>query len=116
MLKRLFGFGRKPALIKGAGRLAEGQARKIVFGDPIAGDGVELILCRVDGALHAIDVQCPHEGGRIVDGPLVEGKYAVCPLHQYVFDPKNGRAVNAACRAAKTYKVREVEGDCEVWL
>ncbi len=109
-------FRGKPALVKGAGRLEEGQARKITFGDPIAGEGVELVLCRVDGTLYALDVMCPHEGGRIIEGPLHEGRYAICPLHQYAFEPKSGRVINAACKKAKTYRVREKDGDCEVWI
>ena len=109
-------FGGKPALVKGAGRLAEGQAKKITFGDPVAGDGAEIMLCRVEGKLMAVDVLCPHEGGRMAEGPLVDGKYVVCPLHQYFFDPKSGKPINAVCRKVKTYKVRESDGDCEIWL
>jgi nitrite reductase (NADH) small subunit len=103
-------------VIRGAGKLKEGEARKVVFGDPIAGQGVEVILCRVEGTMHALNAVCPHEGGRISEGPLAEGKYAVCPLHQYSFDPKTGRPVNAACRKAKVYRVREVGADAEIWL
>ena len=109
-------FGGKPALIKGAAKLEDGQAKKIVFGDPIAGDGVEVILCRSGGELHALDAQCPHEGGRIIEGPLAEGKFAVCPLHNYFFDPASGEVTNATCRKAKTYRVREAGADCEIWL
>jgi len=117
MLRRwLDKLGKKPALVKGAGRLPEGTAKKITFGDPIAGAGQEVILCRVEGTLHALDVMCPHEGGRIIEGPLMEGKYAVCPLHQYAFEPKTGKVINAVCKSAKTFRVREVDGDAEIWL
>jgi len=109
-------FRGKPALIKGAGKLAEGQAKKVEIGDVLAGTGVELILCRVDGALRAVDARCPHEGGRIMDGPLVEGRFVTCPLHNFLFDPRTGKAHGVSCRAAKTYDVREVGNDCEVWL
>ena len=63
-----------------------------------------MILCRVEGRLHALDALCPHEGGRIVPGPLVEGKYALCPLHNYKFDPRTGKAVDVSCKAARTYR------------
>jgi nitrite reductase/ring-hydroxylating ferredoxin subunit len=109
-------FGRKPALIKGTSKLANGHAKKVVFGDPIAGNGIELILCRVEGELHALDARCPHEGGRINEGPLVDEKYAQCPLHGYLFEPATGAAVNAPCKKAKRYRVREVEGDCDIWI
>ncbi|MCZ6598959.1 MAG: Rieske (2Fe-2S) protein [Planctomycetota bacterium] len=114
MLGRL--FGRKPAIVKGTGRLEEGHAKKVSIGDIVAGTGVQIVFCRIDGALYALDSLCPHEGGRIDDGPLVDGKYATCPLHHYKFDPKNGKSVNEICRKAKVYKVREKDGDAEVWL
>jgi len=117
MFKKLGGLFRgKPHLIKGAGKLQEGHARKVEFGDPIAGNGVEVIVCRVDGALAALDARCPHEGGRITEGPLVDGKYAVCPLHNYWFDPFTGAVQNATCRKAKAFRIREVDGDAEIWL
>ncbi len=109
-------FGGKPALVKGTGKLEDGHAKKVVFGDPIAGDGVEVIFCRVGGELHALDALCPHEGGRITEGPLEGGQYAVCPLHGYQFEPATGVAVNASCGKAKRYRVREAGGDCEIWL
>jgi nitrite reductase/ring-hydroxylating ferredoxin subunit len=115
MLGRLLDLFRgKPVLVKGAGKLAEGHAKKIDLGDPLAG-GTTIVLCRVGGALHALDVRCPHEGGRIADGPLVEGKHALCPLHNYLFDPRTGDVVRGACPKAKVYKVRESGGDAEVW-
>jgi nitrite reductase/ring-hydroxylating ferredoxin subunit len=109
-------FRGKPALVKGTGKLPEGQSKKVEFGDILAGTGKQIVLCRVEGELYAIDTLCPHEGGRIMDGPLVEGKLAMCPLHNYKFDPKTGASVGAVCRSAKTYKVREKDGDCEIWL
>ena len=44
------------------------------------------------------------------------GRYMVCPLHNYRFDPKNGRAVGVVCSDAKTYRIREQNGDADVWL
>ena len=109
-------FGRKPALIRGAGKLEEGQAKKVVFGDPIAGEGVEVILCRRGGTLHALDAVCPHEAGRIMEGPLVRGEFVCCPLHNYLFDPATGSCENAACGKARTFRIREAGEDAEIWL
>jgi len=95
--------------IPGASGLVEGEARKVDVGDPAAG-GKQVLLCRVDGKVHALDTFCPHEGGRIIPGPLAEGKYAVCPLHNYRFDPATGKAVGVSCPSARTYKVTE-DGD-----
>jgi len=117
MLRRILGvFGKKPVVVKGTAKLAEGSARKVSFGDPIAGTGYSIVFCRVDGTLHALDERCPHEGGRITDGPLHEGREAVCPLHMYRFDPRDGSVTHGSCPRAKTYKVREVGDDCELWL
>jgi len=118
MLGRLKGlFRRRGILIPGTERLAEGEARKVDVGDPGAGDlGTQVVLCRVDGELHALDALCPHEGGRITPGPLAEGRYAICPLHNYKFDPKTGKAVDVACKAAHRYRIEERDGDAELFL
>jgi nitrite reductase/ring-hydroxylating ferredoxin subunit len=109
-------FRGRPASIQGTGKLAEGHAKKVEFGDVLAGTGKQIVLCRVEGKLYALDTKCPHEGGRISDGPLLEGQYAMCPLHNYQFDPRTGKAVGRVCNDAKTYRVREKDGDCEIWL
>lgn len=116
MLSSLLGlFRKKPVIIHGTDKLPEGRSKKIEFGDPWAG-GVQIVLTRLDGQLHALDTLCPHENGRIVDGPLAQQKYVVCPLHNYLFDPKTGKCVGAACKDAKKYKLRETGADCEIWL
>ena len=115
MLSKLLGIFRgRPVLVQGVGKLGEGQSRRIAIGDPLAG-GKEIVLCRVGGVLYALDRRCPHEGGRINDGPLIEGRYAMCPLHNYKFDPTTGRAVGVACADARRYRVREKGGDAELW-
>jgi len=108
-------FGRKPIHIQGTGKLPEGEARKVSIGDPIAGTGFDVVLARVGGVLYALDAHCPHEGGRLVPGPLVEGKFLRCPLHNYHFDPKNGACVNAPCGKARGIKVIEKGGDAELF-
>lgn len=118
MLRRLKGLFRGRGIsIPGTDRLTEGEARKVDIGDPGAGDyGTQVILCRVEGTLHALDALCPHEGGRIVPGPLVDGKYALCPLHNYKFDPRTGKAVDVSCKAARTYRIEEKNGAAELHL
>jgi nitrite reductase/ring-hydroxylating ferredoxin subunit len=116
MLSKLLGlFRRPPALVEGADRLPEGQAQTVALGDPLAG-GTEVVLCRVGGKLYALDRLCPHEGGRLSGGPLVGGRLAVCPLHNYRFDATSGKAVGAACPSAKTYRVRERGSSAEIWI
>lgn len=108
-------FRRPSVVVPGSSGLAEGQARTVDVGDPFAG-GKQIVLCRVDGEVHALDATCPHEGGRIAPGPLAEGRYAVCPLHGYRFDPRDGRAVGVVCKPARTYRARERDGSIELYL
>jgi len=116
MFSKLFSaFGRKPVVIQGAGKLADGQSKRVELGDPLAG-GLEIVLARVGGKLCAVDRLCPHEGGRITDGPLVNGKFVVCPLHNYKFDPTTGKAVGVACADVKTYRVEEQDGDARLFV
>ena len=74
------------------------------------------MLVRLDGTLHALDSLCPHEGGRIAEGPLWEGRFAYCPLHLYRFDPRTGASVDVECTPATRYPVREVGGVAEIEL
>ncbi|MCC6409127.1 MAG: Rieske (2Fe-2S) protein [Planctomycetes bacterium] len=116
MLSKLFGFLRgKGVIVKGVDKLPEGQAKVIDIGDPLAG-GKQVVLCRVGGKLYAVDRLCPHEGGRLIEGPLAEKQYVVCPLHNYRFDPKSGAAVGVACKSATTYKVEMNGNDCEIFV
>ena len=111
MIKRILSglFKGKPIEVPKIDELAEGEARGVNVGDPFAG-GTRVILCRVEGRVHAVDSLCPHQGGRIEPGKLVEGKYVTCPLHNYVFDPKDGKVMRGACAKATTYRVEE-KGD-----
>ncbi len=114
MLGRLLDLFRgAPLRVQGVDKLPSGSSKRISIGDPLAG-GQEIILCRVDGELFAVDRRCPHEGGKLQDGPLAEGKYAVCPVHRYKFDPRTGQAIDVNCKAVKTYRVRAQGADCDV--
>jgi nitrite reductase/ring-hydroxylating ferredoxin subunit len=118
MWKRLLGlFGKAPAVVKGTAKLADGHAKSVTIGDPLAGNGYELLFCRVEGELHVLDAVCPHQGGRLAEGPLKEGRIATCPLHMYDFDARTGESIGALCKAARTFKVRETaDGDAEIRL
>jgi nitrite reductase/ring-hydroxylating ferredoxin subunit len=103
--------------IPGIARLREGEARKILV--PAEGSGApprEILLVRRDGTLYALDTLCPHEGGRLSEGPLWEGGTVMCPLHLYRFDPRTGAAVDVECEPATTFAVREIDGAAEVEL
>jgi nitrite reductase (NADH) small subunit len=101
--------------IPGTKKLGEGEARKVLV--PRAdGPPLELLLVRKAGVLHALDSLCPHEGGRLAEGPLMDGENVTCPLHLYRFDPRTGAPVDVECAPARTFVVREQDGVAEVEL
>ena len=108
-------FRKKPVLVPGGASIEEGTSRGIDVGDPLAG-GVRVILSKVEGEIYALDARCPHAGGQIQTGPLEKGKFAVCPLHWYLFDPKTGKPENVACAPAKRYRARQRGNDVEVFI
>jgi nitrite reductase/ring-hydroxylating ferredoxin subunit len=116
MFSRLMNLLRGRALqIPDTQRIPEGEGRKVEIGDPLAG-GRSILLCRVDGELHALDDHCPHEqGGRLAPGPLVDGRWARCPLHGYQFDPASGRERQAGCGPARACRVREKATGALLW-
>jgi nitrite reductase/ring-hydroxylating ferredoxin subunit len=106
----------QPIRVEDSASLAEGFARKIQYVDPMDGSACEFVLCRFEGRLFALDTFCPHEGGRLSEGPLFEGRYAGCPLHLYRFDIQDGHCIGIECASATTYAVRESAGAAEVWV
>ena len=100
--------------VPGVARLRDGEARKIVIPAQNGGEPGEIVLVRLDGQLFALDSLCPHEGGRLSEGPLWEGRFVACPLHLYRFDPRTGAAQDVECEPATTYVVREKNGVAEV--
>ena len=116
MLRRLLRLFKKTSIvIPGAEQLEKGVGRTVQLGDGLQG-GTQILICRtMDGEVHALDTECPHgEGGRLIAGPLASNKYAVCPLHNFQFDPKSGRVERGACRSARRFKITEVGGEFRI--
>lgn len=102
--------------IPGVARLPEGEGRKVLVpGELPESPPLELLLVRLGGVLYALDATCPHEGGRLAEGPLWDG-CVTCPLHLYRFDPRTGAAIEVDCDPARTFPVREVDGAAELEL
>lgn len=51
--------------------------------------GREIVLCHHRGAFHAFQGECPHQGGPLGQGNLVDG-CIVCPWHGWEFSVKKG--------------------------
>ena len=55
------------------------------------------------GRVYAVQAECPHRGGPLVDG-LLGGTTLICPLHSWKFDLSTGEALFGEC-GLKTYPV-----------
>lgn len=55
-------------------------------------DGVEVLVCRVDGRFYALSNRCPHAGQSLHGGRL-RGFELRCPLHAAAFDVRDGRCL-----------------------
>ena len=66
--------------------LAPGQMKAIEHG------GLSILLCNVDGEIHAVENQCSHAAVPLIEGEL-EGCELECSLHGAVFDVRDGRAL-----------------------
>jgi 3-phenylpropionate/trans-cinnamate dioxygenase ferredoxin subunit len=87
-----------------AGDVREGRTLRVEAG------GHEILLCRCEGGLYAIDDVCTHDGGPLDQGEL-EGCRVVCPRHGATFDVTTGEALTLpAVVPVRTYAVR-VQGD-----
>ena len=70
--------------------------------------GRVVALANVDGAWHAIDGLCPHQGGPLGRGRLC-GTVVTCPWHGWQFDVTTGRHRLSATVRQPVHDVR-VEG------
>ncbi|MEZ5569906.1 MAG: non-heme iron oxygenase ferredoxin subunit [Halioglobus sp.] len=72
--------------------------------------GREILLCRTQEGVFAVDNLCTHAAARLCEGRL-KGQRIVCPLHGAAFDVRDGSALTApAVQALGCYAVN-VEGD-----
>lgn len=88
--------------------LPEGSMRAVRAG------GREIVVCRVRGAVHALDNVCSHAFARLSEGRL-RGTRLICPLHGAAFDVRDGRALGApASRALDVFPARIVGDRVEI--
>ena len=78
-------------------------------------DTVRVALFNLDGAIHAIEDVCTHDGGPLVEGTVVNGCEVQCPRHGARFDIRTGAAVHfPAFEPTQTYPVRVENG--AIWI
>ena len=76
--------------------------------------GEMVALFHVDGAWHAIDDVCTHDGGPLADGELRNHTIA-CPRHGAKFDIRTGAALTMpAVRPTRAHEVKVEDGG--VWV
>lgn len=73
-------------------------------------DGVDLILCRIDGEFHAVENRCSHARSVLHTGAR-QGAVITCPLHGAKFDLRTGKCMAPpATRPIRTLATR-VDGE-----
>jgi len=74
-----------------------------------AGDH-SIALCKVDGAVYAIENVCTHDDG-ILTGGAIEDHAIICPRHGARFDVRTGEVLRMpAAFPVKTFEIK-IEGD-----
>lgn len=71
-------------------------------------DGNLYAVCNAGGEFRAISGVCPHEGGPLGQGTVVQGM-VVCPYHMWEFDSKSGACLVDDRLGIPVYDVK-VEG------
>jgi nitrite reductase (NADH) small subunit len=66
-------------------------------------------ICRVGGAVTALNGICLHQGGPLGQGQIHDGR-VVCPYHLWEFDCRTGEYDYDPSKRVATYEVK-VEGD-----
>jgi NAD(P)H-dependent nitrite reductase small subunit len=70
-----------------------------------------LAIFNLDGALHAIDNTCPHQGGPLGEGYLEDGGVISCPWHGWTFNVRTGVSPIDPEVCVRSYPVRVEDGE-----
>jgi nitrite reductase (NADH) small subunit len=89
--------------IAAAAECPPGMSIERVVGDEM------VALSNVDGAWHAIDGLCPHQGGPLGRGTLC-GEVLTCPWHGWQFDVTTGKHRLSASVRQRVHEAREENG------
>jgi len=99
------------------------EVRRVEVAEPAPGQTVafevgdqKILLCNVDGELHAVENQCSHARMALTEAKLV-GNEIECPVHGARFDARTGIAMcRPARRPLRTFAVRRVDDGLEISL
>jgi 3-phenylpropionate/trans-cinnamate dioxygenase ferredoxin subunit len=77
---------------------------------------LDVMVCRFEGKLYAIEDRCSHAETTLSDGLLI-GSAIACPLHGASFDVRDGRHLGPpAYTGVRTFPVIEADGAATVVL
>jgi nitrite reductase/ring-hydroxylating ferredoxin subunit len=82
---------------------------------PVYPLGVNVVLARVSGTVHAVSGKCAHMACPLFSGTL-DGRTLTCPCHDWRFDVTTGRFLDAPELAVAVYAVRSEGGKLFVGL
>ena len=66
--------------------------------------GESYALCNIDGAIYCVAGACPHAGGPLAQGMLIETTL-ICPWHGWEFDCRTGESTRKQSPPVSTYAV-----------
>ena len=93
-----------PSVPRSLSSIPVGEARAYTVGK------FEIAVFNVAGDIFAVENRCPHTGGPLVLGSVLDGT-VVCPWHGARFDLCTGNVVcGPAENAVRTFPLREVDG------
>jgi nitrite reductase/ring-hydroxylating ferredoxin subunit len=78
------------------------------------GAGRRLAVVRVGKTVHAVDDECPHAGGPLSEGAVLDGSI-ICPYHTWMFDLVSGACVAGGRTTSVSVFRTRITGD-EVWV
>lgn len=82
---------------------------------PVYPLGIHVLLARVDGSVYALSGKCAHMACPLYTGTLVGG-ILTCPCHDWRFDIKTGKFLDAAEIRLETYPTKSENGKLFVIL
>lgn len=88
-------------------KFAEGRPKNLSF------NGLEIVVVRVDGTVHAFENNCPHQHFSQLHQGVVEGCSITCPVHGWTFDLKSGQSTNGNGKL-RSFEVKA--GDGFIWI
>jgi nitrite reductase/ring-hydroxylating ferredoxin subunit len=71
--------------------------------------GAHVVLAKVAGAVYAVSDKCPHMGCPLSRGKL-EGYTLTCPCHDWRFDVRSGRFIDAPELGLDCFPVKSEAG------